>query len=166
MGTFHTLLLWRVETIAGLIHIYFYLDKISKKNHLQMISLLKQYTLNSLMEDHHSKKVKPYCLSISKLINKQQYKIKSSIIDFNNWLNKVFPAFYKLHKELSPGVKLVYSLSIHYSFHTVNWKTLKLRMLTYIIKIFDNSISNPNTILVISDACIKNKVTTSISHIH
>ena len=33
-------------------------------------------------------------------------------------------------------------------------------------KIFNDSISNPNTVIVIFDASIKNNITTSISHIY
>ena len=131
-----------------------------------MVSLSKYYALNSLMEDHHSKKAKSHCLSISKLTDKQWYKIKSSIVDSNNWLNKVFSVFNKLHKELSSSFRLVDNFPNYYSFHTVNWKNTKVKNahLYLLNKIFDNSISDLNTVLIISDASVKNKVTTSILH--
>ena len=133
-----------------------------------MAYLPKQYTLDSLIEDHHSKKAKLHCLSISKLTNKQWYKIKSSIVDFNSWLNKVFPAFNKPHKELSSSFRLVDNFPNYYSFHTVNWKNTKVKnAYIYLLnKIYDDFISDLNTVLVISDASVKNQVTTSILHIH
>jgi len=75
---------------------------------------------------------------------KQQQKIKSSIVNTKNWLNKVNSFFDKLYKDTE--VKNAY-------IHTLN-------------KIFDNSLSNANTILVVSNTSIKNSIITSISHIH
>ena len=75
---------------------------------------------------------------------KQQQKIKSSIVNTKNWLNKVYSFFDKLYKDTE--VKNAY-------IHTLN-------------KIFDNSLSNANTILVVSNTSIKNSIITSISHIH
>ena len=100
-GAFHILPLWGVKAIASLIPIHLHLNKIGGRHHLQMAFLPKYHTFNSLMDDHYSKKAKSHCLSMSKMIDKQQYRIKSSIIDFNNQLNKAFPTFDKLHKELS-----------------------------------------------------------------
>ena len=133
-----------------------------------MVSLSKQHTLNLLIDDHHSKKAKSHHLSMSKIIDKQWYKIKSSIIDSNNWLNKIFSAFDKLHKELSSSFRLVDNFSNHYSFHTVNWKNTEVKNahLHFLDKIFDDFLSNPDTVLVISDVCVKNKVATLISYIH
>ena len=48
---------WRVEAIAGFIPIYLYLNKISRRYHLKVVSLPLQDTINSL---HYSKKAKSY----------------------------------------------------------------------------------------------------------
>jgi len=56
-----------------------------KKN--KIVSVQASYNkhgLNSLINNHHSKKAKSHCLSMSKIIDKQQYKIKSLIVDSNN----------------------------------------------------------------------------------
>ena len=45
-----------------------------------------------------------------------------------------------------------------YKVKTAHWKKLN--------KIFDDSILNPNTVVVISDTSIKNNITASISHIY
>ena len=107
-------------------------------------------------------------MQLWQLIDKQWYKIKSSIIDSNNWLNKVFSAFNRLHKKLSSSFRLVDNFSNCYSFYTVNWKNTEVKnaYLCFLDKIFDNSLSNFNTVLVISDASVKNNVATLISHIH
>ena len=107
-------------------------------------------------------------MQLWQLIDKQWYKIKSSIIDSNNWLNKVFSAFNRLHKKLSSSFRLVDNFSNCYSFYTVNWKNTEVKnaYLCFLDKIFDNSLSNFNTVLVISDASVKNNITTLILHIH
>jgi len=105
---------------------------------------------------------------MSNLTSKQYQKIKSSIINTNNHLNKVFLFFDRLHKELSPRFQLVDNFSDYFSFYTVNCKDTEVKnaYLYTLDKIFDNSLSNPNTIFVISDNSIKNNVVTSILHIY
>ena len=113
------------------------------------------------------KKIKPHCLSMNHLICKQWSKIKSSIVDINNCLNKVSPSFNKLHKELSSGFCLVDNFSNHFSFHIVNYKDSDVwnDHQNKLNNIFDKSLSNLKTVLVISDASIKNNIATSISYI-
>ena len=130
--------------------------------------LSKQHILNLLLDNQYSKKINPYHLSMNNLTSKQHQKIKSSIINTNNHLYKIFPFFDRLYKELLPRFQLVDNFSNHFSFYTVNYKDTEVKN-AYIYtldKIFDNLLSNPNTILVISDNNIKNNVVTSILHIH
>jgi len=42
-------------------------------------------------------------MATSKLIAKQQLKIKSSIVDVNNQLDEIFPSFDSLNKEILLG---------------------------------------------------------------
>ena len=74
------------------------------------MSLPQQHALNSLFDKYYSKKAKPYWLSIALFTQKQCSKIKSPIVDSNNYLNEVFPSFNRLYKELSPGFWLVNTL--------------------------------------------------------
>ena len=82
-------------------------------------------------------------------------------------LNKVYPLFDRLYKELSPGFCLIDIFPDHFHFHIVNYKDIKAKSAHQkkLDEIFNNSTSNSNTILVISDASIKNNVTTSILHV-
>ena len=164
---FYTLLSWELEVIAGLIPIHMHLDKISRRYYLQVASLPQQHALNSLMDKHYSKKTKFHHLSIAYLICKQWSKIKSSIVDTNNYLNKVFPLFNRLYKELSPGFHLANMFPNHFSFHTVNYKNTntKTAYCNKLNKIFEEFLLNLNTIFIISNASVKKKVATSISHV-
>ena len=96
-----------------------------------MSFLLKYHTLNLLLNNQHSKKAKPHCFSLSNLTSKQQMKIKSSVVDSNNCLNRLFPLFDNLHQELSFGFHLVDNFSDYYSFYLVNYKIKKSRMLIF-----------------------------------
>jgi len=89
------------------------------------------------------------------------------MVDTSNHLNKVFPLFNKLYKELSPGFHLVDIFSNHFSFHTVNYKDTddKTAHCNKPDKIYKESLLNPKTVLIISDASVKNKVVTSILHV-
>jgi len=132
-----------------------------------MVSLPTNHALNSLLENQHSKKMKPHQLSLENLTSKQQQKLKSSIVNFNNHLNSLFPSFNNLHKELSSGFQLVDNFSDCFSFYTVNCKEKEIKN-AYICnpdKIFKDTLSDPKIVIVISDASIKNNIATLISDV-
>lgn len=91
---------------------------------------------------------------------KQWLKVKSSIVDTNNYLNRVFPSFNSFHKELSSGFKLVDNFSDYFYFHIVNYKDKESKEvhLCKINKIFKDTSSDFNSIFDIFDANIKNNV--------
>ena len=84
------------------------------------MSLSKQYTINSLLDEHHSKKATPYHIITYYLIFKQYLKIKSSIVDTKNYLNEIFVAFDSLNRELFTSFYLIDTFPNHFSFHLVN----------------------------------------------
>ena len=94
---------WKVEAIASLIPIHFLIDK------------------------HHSKKALLHYRITPHLIAKQWFKIKSLIINTNNYLNKVLPSFDSLNKELSVSFHLVNTFSDHFSFLSVSQKYYNLK---------------------------------------
>jgi len=99
---------------------------------------------------------------------KQQLKIKSSVIDINNWLNGVFPTFDFLYSEFSSGCCLIDIFSSHFSFYHANHrnkesKAIQIHRLDeYIFKASTNS----KSVVIVSDASIKNNITTSIVHVY
>ena len=72
-----------------------------------MTSLPSNYVIKSLLEHQHSINSTPYCLFLEKMISKQRLKVKSSIIDANNYLNKILLSFNPLYKEFFPNFQLV-----------------------------------------------------------
>lgn len=91
------------------------------------MSLLKQHIINSLLDEQHSKKVKLHCIATVHLTSRQILKFKSPMIDTNHCLNKVFSSFNSLNKELSPSFHMMDNFSDHFSFYSVNQKTLILK---------------------------------------
>ena len=119
---FHPSLAWGVEAIASLISIHFHLNKLSSQHYLCTISLPKQHMIKTLLDEHHSKKAKPYHIVLIHLTSKQCLKIKSSIIDTKNHLNEVFPSSDSFNTELFLGFCLVNNFSDCFSFHSFNQK--------------------------------------------
>ena len=167
MEAFHTSLIWGVEAIMKLIPIHLHLDKVSGRHHLRVASLPKQHAINSLLNDHHSKEAKLHWLVIDNFTEKQRLKIKSSVVDTNNYLNEIHPSFNRLHRELSPGVCLCDNLSNCFSFHKVDKK--KPENIHNYLKSLDellfNSSLNPNIVIIIADTSIRKNIVTSVSHI-
>ena len=99
------------------------------------MTLPKQHTINSLLNEHHSKKATPHHMTTSHLTLKQLLKIKSLIVNTNNHLNKVFPSFNSLNKELSFSFHLVDTFSDYFYFYSVDRKDTdaKLHIITNLI---------------------------------
>ena len=148
--------IWRIKTIAGLVSIHLHLHKIRSQQQLRTMSLPSNHTINLLLEKRHSKNSMLYYLFLKKLMSKQQLKVKSSIVDTNNCLNKIFPSFNSLYKELSSGFKLVDNFPDYFSFHIVNCKDKNIKKAHFhkLDKNFKDIPSNFKTIIVISNASI------------
>jgi len=132
-----------------------------------MVSLPKQHVINSLLDKHHSKKATSYYIATCHLTPKQHVKIKSSIVNINNYLNGIFLAFDSLNQVLSPGFCLIDTFPNCFSFYLANCKDANTKITHQNkLKNIDKSLSNnQDTILIISDVSVKNSVTTSVSHI-
>ena len=109
-----------------------------------------------------------HCLSLEKLVFEQRLKVKSSIVNTNSCLNRILSFFNSPHKELISGFRLVDTFSNCFSFNITgckvnNYKTAHLQKLN---NIFKDSLYDSKSIIVISDASIKNNAATSIAHIH
>ena len=99
---------------------------------------------------------------------KQRLKIKRSVVDTNNWLNRVFPSFNLLSNEFSLGFRLINILPSCFSFHLSNHKSKDSKAI-YICKLNEcifHASSDLKIVTIILDASIKNWVATSIVHVH
>jgi len=73
-------------------------------------------------------------------------------------------SFDSFYKELSSGSCLVDNFPNHFSFYTVNHKDKETKN-THLYKVFNDSLLDPKTIIIISDVSIKNNIAISISYI-
>ena len=90
--------------------------------------------------------------------------MKLPLIDVDNKHNEYFPSFSFFNNEFKSGNRLIDLFSDRFSFHAYSSDNKK-----HIKKLDETMLrtsSNPSLIIIMSDASIKNHVTTSISHIH
>jgi len=92
---------------------------------------------------------------------------QSSIMNTNNWLNKIFPFFDSLNKEFSLGFHLIDIFSDCFSFISVNRKDFEV-LFTHQNKlnnIYRDFLANHSIMLIVLDASIKNNIAILILHI-
>jgi len=130
--------------------------------------LPQNHAIKSLLERRHAPNSQPHCLSLENMTSKQQQKIKSSIVDANNHLNRVFPFFDSLNRKFLPELRLIDIFSSYISFHQADHCSNKSKT-TYCNKLNElifKSLSELSTVIVVLDTSIRNNVATSIAHIH
>jgi len=157
-----------IEAIAGLILIHLYLQKLSKRFQLRTQTLLSNHIIKSMLESRHLNINNNHCLLLEELTSKQQLNIKSSIVDMNNRLNRVFPSFNSLSIEFSPRNRLIDIFPSHFSFYYLDHKNKESRKV-YIHKLDEfifQALPDLKTAVVVLDMSIKNQVATSIAYIH
>jgi len=88
-------------------------------------------------------------------------------MDTNNYLNQVLPAFDSLNRELSLGFCLVDTFPDHFFFYIVNHKSAEARIVhqNKLKNIYMKSFNSHDTMLIITNASVKNNITTTILHI-
>jgi len=102
------------------------------------------------------------------MTSKQQIAIKSFISDVKNHLNGVFLSFDFLNEEFYLSKRLFDTFSNCFFFHKANQSSDESK--THHCNLLDNIIFNASsdlsTVVVVSNASIKNNITTLITYIH
>ena len=101
---------------------------------------------------------------IESLTNHQRNIAKGHIIDSKTKSYGIFPLFTPLHQEFIPGQRILDIFSDHFSFNLVDKKgkdNICAQELNNLV--LSNSI--PSSTLVVTDASIKDNITTSIAHV-
>ena len=104
--------------------------------------------------------------SINTLTNQQRNIAKGHLIDSNNKVYGIFPSFSPLHLELAPGSCIIDNFLDRFSFNLTNKKEKDKIRFQELNEMVLQSSSFPSTAIVVTDASIKNDITTSISHVH
>ena len=106
-----------IKAIASLISIYLHLQKLSIRLQLRTFTLSSNHTIKFLFEKRHIISSHLHQLLLENITSNQCLKIKSSVTDTNNHLNRIFPSFHSLNSELSPGSRLINIFSSYFSFY-------------------------------------------------
>ena len=120
------------------------------------------------MENNIDLPTLPHPLSLSLLTRRQCGLIKGHLVNMENWFNEVFPFFDLLNPKFKPGNRIIDCFSNCFSFHLFR-KNLDCLFKSHIQQLNNLAIKSSNTssnTLVVTDASVKNNVTSSIAHIH
>jgi len=107
-------------------------------------------------------------ISLNSLTRHQYSLIKGHLVDMDNRFNEVFPFFDPLNPEFKPGNRIINKFSNHFSFHLFS-KSNDHLFKNRIQQLNNLTIESSNTLsntLIITDASVKNNITSSITYIH
>ena len=166
LGAFKTSPLEDIEAIAGLVPIKSHLQKLVERSQLHSAALPANHLIRSFMNDHsdHHAILSPH--SINSLMNHQKSIAKGHLIDSNDKLYGVFPAFSPLHPEFNLGSRIIDIFSDRFSFNLASKEKNNKKHSQQLDKMTLQSSSLPNTAIIITDASVKKDIATSISHVH
>jgi len=168
LGAFKTSPLEGIEALAGLMPIRFHLQKISKRSLICSFKLPNNHILKNLLNDDPPSVKLSNPHNIGSLTNYQKSLIKGHLPDSHTKTLGIFPSFSPIDPEFSPGNHITDIFSNCFSFNLVNKKVENCNKICG--QELDEMVlccsSDSQMALVITDASIKNDITTSISHIH
>ena len=109
---------------------------------------------SSLLSYHH--------FSLEYITSKQQTAIKSSIVNAKSYLNRIFPPLNFLNIEFYPENRLTDSFSSCFSFYKTDCslEESKSHHCSHLDSIMLNASYDSSTVIIISDASIKNNIIT------
>ena len=168
LGTFKTSPMEGIEALAGLMPIRFHLQKIAKRSLMRPFKLPTNHILNNILNDSPPAFKSHNLHNIGSLTSHQRALTKGHLIDSSNKSYGIFPSFSPLDPEFLPGHHIIDKFSNRFLFNLVNKneKNHKKTRGQELDELTLHCFSDPNTVLVISDASVKNDIATSISHIH
>jgi len=166
LGAFRTSPTKGLEAIIGLILIKLHLHKLASRSQLCSVVLLENHLIKTLIDDSPNTYIKPFPYSTNTLTDHQKNSVKGHLIDSYNKLHRVFPSFSPLDPELNLGSRIIDIFQDQFSFNLASKvkndsaHSQQLNDMTIL------SSMSPHMAIVVSDASIKNNITTSVSHIH
>jgi len=157
-----------IEAIVSLIPINLHLQKIGGRSQLRAHSLSSNHILCSLISPSIESLSYQHPLLLNSLTRKQYDLIKGHLVDMKNRFNEVFPFFDLINLELFPGHIIIDSYANHFSFHFfTKWVSHNIKpRVQELDKITIELLDDPSIALIVTDASVKNNVTTSIAYIH
>jgi len=168
LGAFKTSPLEGIEALAGLMPIRFHLQKISKRLLIRSLKLLDNHILKNLLNDDPPSVKLSNPHNIGSLTNCQKSLIKGHLPDSHTKTLGIFPSFSPIDPEFSPGNCITDIFSYCFSFNLVNKKVENCNKIRgqELDKMVLRCSSDSQMALIITNASIKNDITTSILYIH
>ena len=155
-----------LEAIAGLIPIKSHLQKFVGRSQLCSAALPSNHLIRTFMDNHSNTHAKLSPYSINLLTSCQKTITKGRLIDSNDKLYRVFPAFSPFHPEFNLGSRIVDLFPDCFSFNLASREKNNKKRSQQLNKMTLQSSSSPHTAIIITDASVKKDITTSISHVH
>ena len=168
LEVFKTLPSEGIEAITSIIPIKFHLQKIAKRSQICPFKLPANYILRNLLDELPPLSNTSNFHNIGSLTNHQRTLTKDYLIDTCIKAYGIFPSFSPLNPEFSPGHCIIDNFSDRFSFNLVVKKEKEINRIhaQELDDIVLRNSSLPHTVLVITDASIKNDIAISISHVH
>ena len=163
-GVFWTSPTLGFEAISRLIPIHLHLRKLYGRFLLWQLFLLSNHIINSLLSSNRMQEWKCHNASIDYLMAKQRLLLKSPLVDMDDKRNEFFPSFSFFNEEFKLESQLTDLFSDHFSFHSHSSDVE--RHIEKLDEIILWASSNLFLTIIVSDAGIKNYITTLISHIY
>jgi len=118
------------------------------------------------MNDYSDTHAKLSSYSINSLTSCQKTITKGHLINSNNKLYGVFPAFSPFHPEFNPGSRIVDLFPDCFSFNLASKEKNNKKHSQQLNEMTLQSSSSPHTAIVVTDASVKKDIATSISHVY
>jgi len=166
LGAFKTSPSEGIKAIVGLIPIKYHLQKLVGRSQLRSAALPANHLIRSFMNDHSNYHSISNPHSINSLTDHQKSIAKGHLINSNNKLYGIFPAFSPLYPEFNLGSRITDKFPGHFSFNLASKDKNDKKCSQQLNKMTLQSSSSPNSAIVVTDASVKNDIATSISYIH
>jgi len=118
------------------------------------------------MDSYSDTHAKLSLYSINLLTSCQKTIIKSHLIDSNDKLYGVFPAFSSFYPEFNLGSRIVDLFPDCFSFNLASREKNNKKRSQQLNEMTLQLSSSPHIAIIVTDASIKKDITTSISHVH
>jgi len=100
------------------------------------------------------------------LTDRQKNSVKGHLIVSYNKLHRIFPSFSPLDSELNLGSRIIDIFQDRFTFNLANKAKTDSEHSQQLDNMTISSLISPYTAIVVTDASIKNNITTSVSHIY
>ena len=160
--------MYSIKAITSLIPIHLHLQKLSRRSQLRVHTLSANYILRLLIDNKSDNSSLLHFLLLSSLTKQQYSLIKGHIVDMDNRFNEVFPLFNPTNSEFQPSNRIINNFSNYFSFHLFS-KSSNHSFKSHIQQLNALAIESSNFLtntLVVTNASVKNNITSSITYIY